>query len=49
MADVVRTLRNAIHPWEARKSQGSIDQATAQICFDVVQKAIAQLAAPKAG
>jgi len=45
MADVVRALRNAIHPWEARKSQGSIDEATAQICFDVVQKAIAQLAA----
>ncbi len=45
MADVVRTLRNAIHPWEARKSQGSIDKATAEICFDVVQKAMSQLAA----
>ena len=44
MADVVRTLRNAIHPWEARKGQGHIDEATAQICFDVVQKAIRQLA-----
>ncbi len=43
MADVVRTLRNTIHPWEARKNENMIDQATAQICFDVVQRAIAQL------
>ena len=25
MADVVRTLRNAVHPWEARKSRDGIE------------------------
>jgi hypothetical protein len=41
--DVVRVLRNAVHPWEEHQS-GEVDADTAIICFQVVQQALAQLA-----
>jgi len=42
--DVIKTLRNLVHPWEELRRQETPDQGVARLCYQTVESLLEQLA-----
>ncbi len=42
--DVIKTLRNLVHPWEELERQETPDRAVARLCYQTVESLLEQLA-----